>query len=414
MMNIKKLISSYTELPKSIYALFFASIINNMGNFVSTLLTMLLTFRYNIGVSMVGTIVAVNSGVGLLGSVLGGKLIDKIGRKKVFSFFRIISAVSTGLCAFTESAHLVIGLLMVSSLAGGVSSPVYSTMIADLTEGEKRNTAYSLEYMAMNLGMAVGPLLAAFLYNSHLYLVFLGDSITTVISVIIVGLLVPETYNRVSVDKKKDNIMEKGESGGLLKALLRRPLLLGFSFIITIYFIVFNQCFFGLSLQVQNCFTIDYAVIYASLMTVNTVMCSVVPLIISPLVRKVHPAFCIVIGGIFYAAGFGMIYFINSYYMFVISAVLWTMGEIFISPNINTYIASHTPVTHRGRFNSIFPIIRKVGSMAGPVIAGFYVTNMGIRNLWVLIFILAITASVLMYFLYRKEICNQDYTESVI
>jgi Na+/H+ antiporter NhaC len=42
---------------------------------------------------------------------------------------------------------------------------------------------------------------------------------------------------------------------------------------------------------------------------------------------------------------------------FLLSTVIWTLGEILQATNTNVYIANHTPISHRGRFNAILPII---------------------------------------------------------
>jgi MFS family permease len=122
---------------------------------------------------------------------------------------------------------------------------------------------------------------------------------------------------------------------------------------------------------------------------------------------KIKAALSMTIGGILYAVGFGMIFFIHSYALFIISTMIWTMGEMLISTNTNVYIADHTPASHRGRFNSIFPIIRKLGFMIGPVIAGVYVKYTNIRNLWPLLGGISVVGAVMMYRLYLRD--NKEF-----
>jgi MFS family permease len=250
---ISKLLKPYKNLPMSVYVIFFASIINNLGNFVAPFLTMFLTYSIGMKVETVGLIVAVNSFVGLVASAHGGKLIDVMGRKKIFIIFRTSSAVALLLCAFTRNPIILTALLIVSNFHGGYSLPVYSTIITDITEGEQRNTAFSLQYMALNIGFSVGPLLAGFLYNNYLIWLFLGDAATTFISVILVALFIPETMpDKQKISSSKNNKLEQAEEGSLLQALIKRPTLVLFSFIIILYFIVFSQFNFGLSLQVSE------------------------------------------------------------------------------------------------------------------------------------------------------------------
>lgn len=413
MKKISNYFKPYKGLPMSIYIIFFASIVNSMGNFVGPFLTMFLTYRIGINVGAVGIIVAVNAALGLLGTMLGGKLIDSIGRKKVLVVFGLAAAIGYGACAFVTNPITIIAILMVSSFVAGFSHPVYSTITTDLTEGEQRSAAFSLNYMAMNIGFSVGPLLAGFLYENYLMWFFLGDAITTFISIVLVSIFVPETKpTKEEMEKSKTKTYERAEEGNLLDALIKRPTLLLFSFIIVIYFIVFSQFTFGLSIQVGDVFKNNGPTIFGSLMTVNAVMCSIITVFITSATKNIKAALCISMGGLFYAVGFGMMFFIDAYYMFIISTATWTVGEILVATNTSVYIANHTPITHRGRFNSIFPIIRKLGFMIGPMMAGFYVKHTNIRNLWIMVAILALMGSLMMYKLYTVDKVEIEATEN--
>ncbi|WP_373898439.1 MFS transporter [Haloimpatiens sp. FM7315] len=404
MEKIENYIKPYKGLPRSIYVIFFASIVNSMGNLVGPFLTLFLTYKIGISVSLVGFIVAANSALGMIGAMIGGKLIDTIGRKKILIIFRTASAIGYIICAFVKMPFVITSLLMVSSFLGGFSQPVYSTIITDITEGEARKAGFSLQYMAINIGFSVGPLLAGFLYENYLMWLFLGDAITTLISVYLVFIFVPETLpTKSEFNKTKEKTFESAESGSLLSALIKRPVLLIFSLIMVLYFIVFSQFNFGLSLQVGDTFNKNGAKIFGVLMTVNAVLCSTITVFITSAVRNIKASLSIALGGLLYVFGFGMIFFIDELYMFIISTIIWTIGEILVSTNTNVYIAEHTPITHRGRFNSIFPIIRRLGFMLGPIMAGGYIKHSSIRNLWLLIGSLSLVASVMMYVLYTKD-----------
>lgn len=382
-----------------------------MGNFVGPFLTLFLTHKAGISVGIVGIIVAINAGLGMVGSMIGGKLIDTIGRKKVLMLFSTASGVGYALCAFIHQPMVVTGLLMLSSFLGGFSQPVYSTITTDLTEGEQRKAAFSLNYIAINVGYSVGPLLAGFLYKDHLLWFFLGDAITTFMSVALVSIFVPETLpSKTEVCQSKAKTSESAEEGSLVSAFMKRPALMMFSLITVIYFIVFSQFNFGLSLQVEDVFKESGAAVFGSLMTVNALLCSILTVVITSAAKNIKPSLSISIGGLFYAVGFGMIFFITSYFNFILSTIIWTIGEILVSTNTSVYIADHTPITHRGRFNSIFPIIRRIGFIIGPILGGFCVKYASIRSLWIVIAALSLLGAFMMYRLYRRDRFKTDNT----
>lgn len=399
---IFKSLKPYMALPRSIHVIFFATIVNFIGNFVGPFLTLFLTSKVGLAVEFVGFLVAFNAFLSLLGSLIGGRLIDTYGRKNIFIIFRLIAALGYVLCAFITSPLFIVPILMLTSLFSGVSIPVLNTIITDLVSGDERKTAFSLNYLAINIGFAIGPLLASLLYDKFLVWLFIGDAFTTILSVILIAYFVPETKPTKAAIAK-----EQRHSGdqqiGLLPMMLKEKNLLIFSLIIVLNFIAFSQFKFGLPLQVEDAFGSGNAPIFGLLMTTNALVCFLFTIPITNLTKTNKAASNITIGSLFYALGFGMLFVIDGMFLFVISTALWSIGEILVSTNTGVYIADHAPITHRGRFNSLFPIIRKTGSVLGPILAGFYIKFSNLRSLWLFIGVLMVVASFLMYRLSRND-----------
>ncbi len=89
-------------------------------------------------------------------------------------------------------------------------------------------------------------------------------------------------------------------------------------------------------------------------MSFNAFTVVIFTIFVTGLTLKFKPIFNIIIGGILFAIGFGMISFVNSYPLLLVSTFVWTIGEILGATNINVYIAAHAPVSQRTRSNSIF------------------------------------------------------------
>jgi MFS family permease len=393
----------YRGLPRPIYVIFISYIINNIGNFVNPFLTMYLTDKMGYSELVVGIFVSINAFVGLISSLIGGSIIDKIGRKNILIITRIIGFIIYFICAFLENSKVIPFLLIFSSFIMSLSLPVFGTMVSDLTEGEKRKAAYSLNYLAMNIGFAVGPILAGFLYRNHIKWLFLGDAITLIISGFLVYFMVPETKPTDEEIKVKRNDAQKAESGSLIRALLKRPEIIAFSGIIVLFFIVFAQFTYGLTLHTSELFLEDKAIKYGMLMTINAIAVCFTTVPITNILKKFKASFNIAIGGLLYFIGFGMLAVTYSFFGMIVSCIIWSLGEVCVSTNTNVYIANHAPITHRGRFNSLFPIIRKAGFGLGPIIMGVAVKNMGIFNSWFIIALIALIGTIGMLFLYREE-----------
>jgi len=298
-------------------------------------------------------------------------------------------------------------LLILSAFFHGAAQPASTTMTTDLTNPNNRKAAFSILYLGNNIGFAVGPLIAGFLYNNYLMWIFLGDAATTFTSLVLVYLFIKETLpskEKIEESFKLENNYEKAEKGNLWQVLWKRPRLLLFTLISLIYSFVYAQTTFSIPIQVVELFGDKGPKMFGVIMTTNALVVSFLTIVIISLTHKIKPVLNVTLAGVFYAIGFGMIFFINGRLPWLLfSTIIWSIGEILVTTNTNVYIANHTPMSHRGRFNAVMPVIMGVGFAIGPLIAGNFIRKYGIINIWPAICFLSIVAAVLMYFLYFSE-----------
>lgn len=409
-MNIKKVTGTYSNLPRSVYVLLLARVVNSIGNFVYPFLTLLLTVKIGMGEQQVGMFLLTASIIQIPGSLLGGKLSDHMGRKMIMITFMGLSALCFIPSAFFMDSQATIlyvpWFLILASFFNSIVGPSSGAMMNDLTGPDNRQAAFSLLYMGMNAGTAIGSIVAGFLFHNYIKLLFLGDAVTTLISILFLMKYVKETKPTAEDINKieNDRMDEKLEAGGLFAALLRRPRLLIFSAIDTVYSFIYAQTHFSMPLQANALFGEDLGAKYFG--TFNMINCLEViflTTVITILTRKIKAIYNASIAGIFFAIGFGMLFFVNSFWMFALSTIIWTVGEIINATNIGVYIANHTPISHRGRFNAIINIISSMGGSISPYIMGGFIVRNGVTKVWPVIFILGLIASVMMFVLGATE-----------
>ncbi len=205
---------------------------------------------------------------------------------------------------------------------------------------------------------------------------------TTFLSLTLVAFFVKETIpDRQTIEEsclEIDN-NERAEDCGLFIALIRRPTLLTFSFIVMIYSFVYSQANFSLPIYTGQIFGVNGPKFFGMLMSINALTVVLMTAIVIYKTAKLKPVFCISLGGMFYAIGFGMIFYTNQLYQFILSTFIWTIGEILIVTNIGVYIANNTPISHRGRFNAVIPLITGAGFAVSPWLTGKYIQHTGMR-----------------------------------
>lgn len=405
-MKIKNLFSSYYGLPKSVFALFIVRIINCFGSFVYPFLTMFLTIKLGYSEEKAGFFVTAVVIAGSIGLLSGGKLADRFGRKRIFVILSTASALSFVACAFLDKSTAIPWLIIVSNLFLGGVLPCINAMLTDMADPEKRKAAFSLIYLGTNIGVAIGPIVAGFLFNDYIRLIFLLDAATTLISLIPVIIFIKETIpsrDKIIEVNGSERITEKPEKGHVISILLRRPMLVIFAFISLIYTFVYSQNYFSLPIYLNLHFGDRGPKVYGTLMSTNAIVVILLTIFLINMMKNTKPIINIAFAGILYAVGFGVIYIITNEIFLIFSTIVWTLGEIIQTINTSVYVANNSPITHRARFFGLISFITDIGFITSPVIMGYFIKHYGVTKVWPLIFVLAISGAILMYILYLVE-----------
>lgn len=397
-MPIRKMLVPYRGLPAGVYVLAIANVVNNLGSFVWPLMSLLLTDRHGLDYAEAGLFVTGMTVFSALGALIGGKLADHLGRKRVFLVSRTLGALAFVPCAFLEASPVIPWLFVASAFLSSASWPCVDAMVTDLTRREDRQPAFSLQYLGLNIGFALGPMIAGFLYRSHLAWLYLGDALTTLLSSILVAVVVPETMPDKQAKVNAATGAEVAEKSGVVAALLKRPKLLAFSLIMMVLSFVYVQYSFVLPLQAKASFPVDGPKIFGALMTINALVVVFGTAPLTFLLRNLPPAFNLGLGALLYAFGFGANALIGkSVAIFTAATFVWSVGEVILTVNSMAYIANNSPVTHRGRFNAVFHTIADAGRAAGPAIMGWVIKRKGIGVVWPVCFFLAGPAAMIFF-----------------
>ncbi len=404
MKRIHDLLSPYRGLPREIYIIFFARIVNAMGAFVWPMMTLLLTKKIGLSTTEAGFWLAVSGVMTIPASLIGGKLTDTIGRRTVILLCEGTAVLLFGACAFVPPSMPMVYLLMSAGVFFGMAEPAHNSLIADLTTPENRDGAYSLSYLGFNIGFAIGPLIGGLLFENHLRWFFLGDFITGFIAVLMVFFFVGETIHKTYEDSETVHTgQEARETGSILKILIRRPLLIWFALFALGYNFVYAQWGFLLPMHMEAVNPGLGANLYGKLAALN----GLVVIIFTPLITKgfqdSRNISKIVLGGIAYVIGFGMLGFVDTLPAFAVSCVIFTLGEIIVTISFMPFLANHTPASHRGRMNAVLPILMGLGFTFGPLITGTLIPLTGIQGAWKIVGVVAIVATISMQVLDQVE-----------
>src|SRR5437764_4170405 len=177
------------QLPRNVWILQAGGLANMFGNGVIG--PFLIIYLHNVrGISLgiAGLVVASNSAAALVSGFVGGALSDRLGPRRVLSAALVLMAVAFALFPLIRAPWQAFGLNVLVGLGSGSFWPSQSTLLSSLTPKERRHAAFAQQRMTMNLGIALGGLVAGaiartdrpgtftflFLLNAVTFLVFVG------------------------------------------------------------------------------------------------------------------------------------------------------------------------------------------------------------------------------------------------
>ncbi|WP_332448368.1 MFS transporter [Sphaerochaeta sp.] len=402
---MKSPLSLYRGLPQPIYILFFSTIINAVGIFVYPFLALYLTRRLGYTALEAGTFMTVASVLYVPGSFIGSKLADTIGRKPVLVIFQLLMDVCFLVAGFFEGQTIVPYLVLLALFFDGAVDPAREALKTDVTTMENRQVSFSLIYLGHNIGYAVGPLIAGYLFQSAVRWIFWGNALAGFVATLLVMARIKESKpsQEVIEQSKGWKTTDKGEEGGLFKALLTRPRLLFFALSITFFSYAYSQTLFALPLLTSKLFAEDGASIYGKMMALNGLVVVLANPILVSLLRRYHPLANTTLSGLLYAAAFALFAFATKASVFFLLTILYTIGEIISATNEHYYVANNTPISHRSRFAAILPIIMGTGHAIAPIVGGTIIETSSMSMLWLSTAISAFIGSMGVFLLYLTE-----------
>jgi MFS family permease len=400
---LTKTIAPYKKLPKEIYVIFICRIINSMGTFVFPLLSLILTQKIGFTKVQAGGFVSLLAIAQVPSMLIGGKLADSIGRKKIIIIFQTLGALCYIMCGLIGPSMSMAYIIVLASSLYAMARPAYDAVSADLTTPDNRRNSYSLLYMGWNIGFAIAPAVGGLLFKNHLPMLFIGDAVSTFISTVLFAVYIKETRKQKENMPEAVNVLEQHEEGSVFKVLFKRRILLYYALIMFIYEFTYAQWGFTLPLQMGDVFGSDGARLYGLVAGLNGIIVIVFTPLVTLCIKRVRPLKAIAFGGGLYALTFSLLCFKTHLAVYFAFIFIMTIGEVMISINNGTFIANHTPASHRGRINSILPIIIGIGPAIGPMIMGNFMEKHGHTVTWIVISAFILFGAACMMFLEMKE-----------
>lgn len=358
----------FKELPLPLRVLFLASFVNRAGMFVFPLLAVYLVRGEGLTPGEAGLLISVGSTGLLVGSLLSGPLCDRRGRRTALLTALALNAAGyLGLAVLDGPPWTYAGLLFVALVGMGMFSPASNTLVADLTTPEQRPFAYTLSYVGNNLGMGIGPLLGGVAAAYSYHVMFAGNILAGLVCIAMIALWVPkDRMGGGSADREA-----KERSGPLGHTHVLLLVLVSFFYVVPLIGLEY-----ALPLAVTTVLH-DSASFVGAVYTINSVVVVSLGLVLEKHLRGHGTKLLLLVAGVLWAAGLGVIVLGFSLAAILLSTVIWTLGEIIVSVVVPTYVADHVDKRRVGGFMALNGFVLGLARLVVPVGLGVVWTAHG-------------------------------------
>ncbi|MEL4024780.1 MFS transporter [Lysinibacillus endophyticus] len=339
-------------------------------------LAIYLTMTKGVSPGMTGIIIAVSALVGVFTSYIGGNLSDQFGRKWIMVGSIIVwTFVFLGF-AFADNVAWFFILNALNGICKSFFEPTSRALLSDMTKPENKLMIFNLRYAAINVGVAIGPLIGLQLGSSKSSLPFIITAFVYMIYTI--SLLIQfKKYNlEEKVAIKKERVTMKQSLQVLGKDTIFLLALIGI--------ILGNAGYSQFSSTLSQYFAnapvfLDGVTLFSYVLVLNAITVLIVQYPVTRIGKKYSPLVSIMFGTMTLSLsllGFGML---KSVPLMFACAVLFTVGEVLMFSMTDVFIDQIAVQNLKGTYFGAMGF-SGLGGVIGPWLGGFLLDYYGYGN----------------------------------
>src|SRR5581483_877135 len=175
------------------WVLWAGILVNRAGGFAVLFLSLYLTGPRHLSAAVAGVVVGGYGAGSAAGTLLGGVLADRWGRRRTLLLAHFGGAALLYALGLVHAVPVVTVLVTLIGLSQGAPGPAFVAAIVDVVPEPDRQRAFNLQFWAFNLGLTAASLLAGLLAEVSFPLLFAADATTTLVTALLILVRVPET-----------------------------------------------------------------------------------------------------------------------------------------------------------------------------------------------------------------------------
>jgi proton-dependent oligopeptide transporter, POT family len=356
-------------------------------------------------------------------AAFGGAVADRMGFRRALSLAYFILSCSYFLLGSIAAPWLspirnlvplgvfVAFILMLPALGIALVKPSVVGTTAQASNEKVRSIGYSIYYTLVNIGGALGPIVASYVHrHMHVENVFRAAAVSVFVMFFAVLLLFREP--RSMKDKKAQSL---GATAKNFLAVLSNPRFMLFLAIYSGFWIVFWQEFITLPLFVAR--YIDAKADTELLLATGPIIVICLTVLVNLATQKIKAMRAITLGVLISSLAFLLLIVKPSMPMAVLVLVGVALGEIIQSPRYYEYISRLAPHDQQGTYLGFAFLPIGIGSLLGGWVGGKLLHHFGEVNnnpagIWLSITGIGVATAALLWVYDRFVQPQKPHTES--
>jgi len=378
---ISRLKNTYHEFPSLFWIIVVVRFVDGIG---STLLfpffALYITQKFNVGMTEAGILLGMSSLFGLIGSMGGGALTDRFGRRQLILFGLAFSALSSISMGLVTKIGVMYPLVMFVGLLSNIAYPAHEAMIADILPDAKRQEGFGILRVVGNLAWIVGPTIGGLVANINFFYLFVIDSVISCVLAAVLFRVLPETKPAGQPHERSESFLQTLIG---YRHVMRDRAFMAFILASIVMLIVYQQMYGTLSVYLRDVHGINPQG-YGYLMSTSAITVVLLQFTVSRIIKRRPPFLMMALGTVFYMLGFSLIGVVTTFILFVLCMIIITVGEMIVVPTSQVLVAGFAPVAMRGRYMAVSGLSWAIPSTIGPGAAGYILDNYHPSLLWFL------------------------------
>ena len=437
-------------LPRGVWVLFFATLVNRAGTMALPFLVLYLT-RLGYPAGRAGLMLTVYGVSALVTAPVAGRVADRFGSLPVMKASLLSSGLVLLVFPFARGAWVPVAVALLAVTTESFR-PANLSSISELVAAERRKAAFALHRLAVNVGMSIGPALGGLLASASFPALFRVDGATSVAAAALLAVFFHRTGKKDDATSAapdvtsvaapgatndapdKTNDVAAGATGGVAASLAvaastsdaasgvakegesssgREPVGERESFLrqqfgafadarlayflaalLPLLLILFqNESVLALFL-VRDLGMTEAG--YGLMFTINTALIVLLEVPLNSATAHWSHRRALALGAALFAAGFGSYGLASSAWGVAAAVVVWSFGEMILLPASSAYVAEIAPARKRGEYMGLYTMSFSLAFAVGPLLGTAVYERHGPRAVWAGAFVLGLLSAALL------------------